>query len=383
MDIEYSLGVWQLIGAAIVFLLGWGISLIVASHLLIGVLRSTAIYIWHTVFCFVYLWYVANFGGDAVGYFLKAQALDFEFKLGTEVIYSIVAVLVHVFGLSIHGAFLFFNIFGVIGLMLFDASLSLATKYKDLRYKVLATFIVFLPSVSFWSSAVGKDAFSFMAVCMALWAAISLRDRIFLMIIAIVIMFIVRPHIGGIMIVALAATLFINRGYSIFVRIWLGLVASIFVAIVMPFALNYAGVGGGASLKDVSEYMEERQSQNMEGGAGDVDISEMNLVLKIYTYLFRPMLYEVNSVFSLAAAIDNLLLLVLFFVGLSSFGRNNVFRIGSRFFMWSYSIITCYVLAMTTANLGIALRQKWMFVPVLIFLLISVAGKDNPKSNNV
>ena len=30
---------------------------------------------------------------------------------------------------------------------------------------------------------------------------------------------------------------------------------------------------------------------------------------------------------------------------------------------------------MTTANLGIAARQKWMFTPVLIYLLMSVMGR--------
>jgi len=38
------------------------------------------------------------------------------------------------------------------------------------------------------------------------------------------------------------------------------------------------------------------------------------------------------------------------------------------------------VLAMTTANLGIAIRQKWMFAPMLIFLLISLVGKNRNHS---
>jgi len=35
------------------------------------------------------------------------------------------------------------------------------------------------------------------------------------------------------------------------------------------------------------------------------------------------------------------------------------------------------MLATTTANLGIAMRQKWMFLPCLIFLLLSVIGAKN------
>jgi hypothetical protein len=43
--------------------------------------------------------------------------------------------------------------------------------------------------------------------------------------------------------------------------------------------------------------------------------------------------------------------------------------------MWLYVLITWTVLAVTTANLGISLRQKWMFAPVLMFLLLSRIGR--------
>lgn len=46
--------------------------------------------------------------------------------------------------------------------------------------------------------------------------------------------------------------------------------------------------------------------------------------------------------------------------------------------MWWYALIAWVLLSMTTANLGIAMRQKWMFVPVLVFLLISIiAASEN------
>jgi hypothetical protein len=37
---------------------------------------------------------------------------------------------------------------------------------------------------------------------------------------------------------------------------------------------------------------------------------------------------------------------------------------------------------MTTANLGIAMRQKWMFTPILIFLLISMLAAAEKKRMN-
>jgi hypothetical protein len=46
--------------------------------------------------------------------------------------------------------------------------------------------------------------------------------------------------------------------------------------------------------------------------------------------------------------------------------------------MWLYVLLTWVVLATTTANLGISMRQKWMFTPVLVFLLISSAKTRRP-----
>jgi hypothetical protein len=44
-------------------------------------------------------------------------------------------------------------------------------------------------------------------------------------------------------------------------------------------------------------------------------------------------------------------------------------------FLLAYSVTAWVMLALTTANLGISVRQKWMFAPMLIFLFLSVAGR--------
>ena len=46
-----------------------------------------------------------------------------------------------------------------------------------------------------------------------------------------------------------------------------------------------------------------------------------------------------------------------------------------RIFLWFYSIICLLLMSMTTANLGISLRQKWMITPIFIFLMLSIIGK--------
>lgn len=378
---ELYTSVWHLISALLVFLGGASIAVIIGKRFFASASRSMTIYCWHTLLCMVYCWYALTYGGDAISYFKQAEIGGLEFSFGTAGIDYLTAIFVQGLGLSLLGGFLVFNIFGTIGLQAFDACLRIATQGKTRNTKNLATLIVFLPSVSFWSSAIGKDSLSFMAASLALWASLSLGRRWWLMVFSVTVMLLARPHIAAMMVMAWAFAVLVSSKLSLGKRASLALVSSIAVAIILPFALRYAGVGETIDAVNLAEYVEQRQSYNTEGGGG-VDIASMSLPMKLITYMFRPFIFEVNSAFTLAAAIDNLILLYLFIMGSRSVFFRKKSGLGeSRSFMLAYSLLTWITLSMTTANLGIALRQKWMFAPFLIFLLISVMGIRNRKKS--
>lgn len=379
MDLNSS--VWHVISAFFVFIFGGFVSVWFGRKFSAKLTRSLMIYVWHTLFCFVYCVYVIEYGGDALMYYNVSEQYGFNLGVGTTAVISITYVVVHGLGLSFLGGFLLFNIFGSIGLQAFDASLRLAVKNSNAWIKVLATLIIFLPSVSFWSSAIGKDAISFMAVGLALWATLDLNRRMLLMTFAIALMFIVRPHMAGMMMMALSVALIMGSKISIGKKIFTGTITIAFTAALVSVALKYVGVGEIISLEAVSHYIINRQGYNMEGGGG-VDIASMSFPLQILTYLVRPTLIEVNSIFSLVAALENTVLTFLFIIAGVVVWRGRRSSLGeSRIFMWFYATIAMTLLAMTTANLGIALRQKWMFVPFLIFLVISVLGKGKQSVN--
>ena len=136
-------------------------------------------------------------------------------------------------------------------------------------------------------------------------------------------------------------------------------------------------------MSDVDSYVDKRQSSNLSGGSS-VDIASMSLPMQIITYLFRPLPFEAHTLFALIASFDNVILLILAIIGLFSYFKKNKPSIESnRIFLWVYFLICLTVLAMTTANLGIAMRQKWMFVPVFIFLLLSIIGSKNKNIQKV
>lgn len=334
--------------------------------------RSLVLYIWHTVFCLVYAVYVLTNGGDAVAYYAAGLQSGAEFSVGTDAITFLVNILVSTLGLSFLGASLVFNVPGVIGLLAFDASLRVATADKTGAIRRLGTLIIFLPSVSFWSSAIGKDSISFMSCGLALWAALDLKRRSWLMAAAVASMTLVRPHIAGLMVAALTLSILTATKTAPARRVLLSgvaLAASIFL---VPFGLNYSGLGTDSGVQDIMAFAEKRQGYNQEGGGG-IDISGMSPLMQLFTYLFRPLPFEARNLFGFIASIDNVIMLLLFLLcGRRTLKRGQKILDENRTFMWAYSLLAWIILATTTANMGISLRQKWMFSPMLIFLLISV-----------
>ena len=368
----------QIFSSFVIFLGGMALAFYLSRKFKVARSRALLLYFWHTFFSFVYIAYVLNFGGDATMYFHSSFSNDLSMSLGTGGVRFFVHILTQVFGLSFLGCSLFFQTFGFVGLLAFDAALRDVTSQKLRKVRLLATFIVFLPSVSFWSSGLGKDSLSFFSVGLALWAALDMRKRWWLLVVSTSMMLLVRPHMAGMLGLGMAGSFLLQRGIPVAQRVLFGGMAIAASASMVPLGLNYAGVSSDAGAIELIEYIGSRQSHNLTGG-GAVDISSMSLPFQLFTYLFRPTLVEVRDIFSLAAALDNLVLLGLFVLGGWALLKKPLpthLLSHNRAFLWIYSGAAWVILAMTTANLGIALRQKWMFAPMLIFLFISVIGKD-------
>lgn len=372
---EYFSSCYHVISSAVVFISGFFLTLQVGKYFSLSPAQITVAYLWHTVLCFVYLVYAINFGADAIDYYHYGEKGWWDFSLGTSAIWVIASILISGIGLSIVGAFLVFNIIGSIGLLAFFGAINHATYGKSQVIKSVGTLIIFLPSVSFWSSALGKDPISFMATGLALWASLDLNRRKLLIFIAVISMLLVRPHIAVIMLAALAISIAFDSKISLIKKSLLAVIVISSIFAMVPFVMEYVGLIGLINLQTIGEYIEQRQSYNMDGGGG-LDISTMSLPMRIFTYLFRPMIFEAINLFAFAAAIDNMILLIVCGFGFCSILLRRKYSVnGNVIFMWLYILGSCLILATTTANLGIALRQKWMLMPMLLLLMLSVIGK--------
>jgi hypothetical protein len=344
------------------------------------------LYLWHTLFCLVYLYYANSYGGDAMAYFRRGSEADLaEFQVGTFFIDALVFSLIQLGISSLLSQYLFFNIIGTLGVLAFAGALRPAVFYAPPIIKGLSIVIMLLPSLHFWSSAIGKDSISFMSTGLALWSALDFRNRKFVFFIAVLSMFLVRPHIGFLMFFAYITSILFDKKVSLRLKFFIFSSALGASLVAIPFLLIYVGIGNQISQDSLQIFIEARQNSNLDGGSS-VNISSMSFPLQIVTYLFRPFPFEAYSITTLLSSVDNLILLLIFLLGAIKGLKINIsFR--SSVFLWSYSLCALIILAMTTANLGIAVRQKWMFIPMLIYLFISAAAyskkRDTKKIINV
>ncbi len=347
---------------------------------------SHILYIWHSLFSLVYALYAQTHTADANGYYYRGLSGDVSFALGTPFVDYFASFFITTFHLSYLGTFFLFHIFGFLGLLAFYASINYSVQNSSIFVKRLMLITIFLPSISFWSSAIGKDSLAFMSVGLALWAVLNLRKRILLMIFAILVMVMIRPHIAGLFIIASSLTFIFDKKSSLFSRIVMTIISAIVASILIPFALKYAGVDYSQE-SNIINYIEHRQTLNMEGGSS-LDISSMPLPVQLFTYAFRPLPYEAHSVTALVSSLDNMFILFLFILFLKSFfkKKKKKKKIKNEYnmsFIMIFTIISWLILAITTANLGIAVRQKWMFLPFLIFIFFHYIKRDNRHNKKI
>ena len=344
--------------------------------------RVIKLFLWHFIFCLIYIFYVTNVGGDANGYFSRANAGLVNFNVGTRFVDWLTSILINL-NLSFVGVFFFFNCLGTIGLLAFDSTLKSIPSHSK-KFTSLKTFLPFLPSISFWSAGLGKDAISFLAISLAIWSITRLRKKNSILVISIIIMLLVRPHIAAIMVVALCTSIAFERGVKLPIKVLVLLISLLGTSLILPFALKYSGVSsyGGLNSESIQTYIDKRQSYNLEGGSS-VNIDSMSLPMQMFTYLFRPFPFEARSITSLFASLDNMVLFMIIIIGLKSiFHKNLKYDFANRKFLWVYSLLTLVILSMTTANLGIAMRQKWMFVPVIMYLFLSAISVSKIRRNS-
>jgi hypothetical protein len=348
-----------------ILIVGLFLSFIIGCKKKIDISIVITLFLWHTFFSLFYYFFTLSNAADAVVYYYNSLGENLKFYPGSPFVYYFSSLFSKGLDANYLNVTLVYNLFGVLGLIFLYLSVK---KYLESLYWVWIC-LLFIPSMSFWSAGLGKDAISFFSVCLFLYTITTNKKIYILLPISFFFMFMVRPHIALMMIVSFIFYFILKSKVHIFFKITTLPIIVAGIIISSGFVQQYVGLEE-ASIDSVSSYVDQRQGYNQSGGSS-IDLQSMSYPMQLFTYIFRPLPFDAHSALALFTSIENTLLLILFLYVLF---KNN-FRLysfveGKNTWLLIYAFLTCSMLAITTANLGIATRQKWMFMPIFLYLLI-------------
>ena len=328
----------------------------------------------HFIITFASYGFILGSVADAKHYYSESVSItDWGLSYlsnGTSFIVFLNYMLVQWLQLSFLGCFLVFSFISYLGcLKLFDVIIDLTDRKYNVSYLLLL-----LIGTHFWTVSLGKDALMFYAMCCLCYNIYFDKPRGHYILPLMLIGFI-RLHVLIFVLVGGGVSyVFTNKKIKTQTKfVFAGLVLGALLFLI-PFFLKEIAV---TNISDIEGKLQSSMNANVEGGAG-IDLKDSNLVVKWFSYMFRPFVFEARNPMFLVSALENLVWLYIFFIIIRGLFFD---KIKTNYILWSYIgiILACTLpLAYTLANFGISMRQKIMIFP--FFLILFFIVKKSRKS---
>ena len=357
---------------SLVFFLG--IALLLSKRVRGGKRLFSLLTLLHFAMALFYYFYSLRFpdGSDSTAYYLTALRHNegwmsmLDLKYATSSIHFLCYPLVHLFGLHYFGCFIIFSLIGLIGwTLILEVALDLIKPFRISRW----AYLLLLPQLHFWTCAIGKDSVCFLLISLIIYAW-HFKRPLWLILLAIVPLAIIRVHVaGGVAVAFLLAALLSKRRYNLFTKTFI-IVVSV-VGLVFAFD-RFLETTKSENLLEVASYAESFTETYSDTGTF-VDLSHSPIIVKMGAYLFRPLFFDARNVLTLEASVENLLWIAFVFTMLALlFKRKKCFSIdwGQLGFPLLSALFLLVGLSYGVSNLGIAMRQKTMIFPFLLYGLL-------------
>ena len=328
----------------------------------------------HFIITFASYGFILGSVADAKHYYSESVSItDWGLSYlsnGTSFIVFLNYMLVQWLQLSFLGCFLVFSFVSYLGCSkLFDVIIDLTDRNYNVSYLLLL-----LIGTHFWTVSLGKDALMFYAMCCLCYNIYFDKPRSHYILPLMLIGFI-RLHVLIFVLVGGGVSyVFTNKKIKTQTKfVFAGLVLGALLFLI-PFFLKEIAV---TNISDIEGKLQSSMNANVEGGAG-IDLKDANLIVKWFSYMFRPFVFEARNPMFLVSALENLVWLYIFFIIIRGLFFD---KIKTNYILWSYIgiILACTLpLAYTLANFGISMRQKIMIFP--FFLILFFIVKKSRKS---
>jgi hypothetical protein len=353
----------------------------------------------HAVGAFAFYYYTANIGSDSSYYFDGAttqyQGLGYWF-----VFFILGYAKKYLLGESLLNAFM------VSGAISFVASIYYLLTYKILLDKITikqaypnnllfypALLLLCWPSYFFWSAGLVKDNFTFLSIGLIFYTIANGKfnlQSLLTLIIAFALGFFVRPYLFVIFSLSIYFyVLLSNQKFAIKIALSVSLI--LVTLLLIPLLNLYVKMMhfSGFTLFDFGKYAVQQQNYMQVGTAFPMFTHSAWLVFLFLPYfflanIFLPLGFGMHGLFTTLSAIENafLLGLIWFFLKNRPTWKKLKHELNIIYFYLVYFFIGMSCLSIMNTNMGVAMRQKMMYVPaLLICIFLTYAYKKMPDQN--
>lgn len=312
---------------------------------------------------------------------------------GTQFLETLTGAIYTVFGSSRMGGFIIFTWMSFWGLVFFVKAAHHAIPGLATRRYAIAVFL--FPSLIYWGSSIGKEAFVGLCLGLCAWGASivltrrgNVRFGVVITAVGLVGAAFVRPHFAAIWVGAIVIALTVRtllettgrRGTDERRRLQVGslllvVVAGIGFVIIASATLNYlpsdAGDGSSAAVGDqLSSIFDTVEERTTQGGSSFTPVSvsgPWNWPYAAFRTITRPLLNEASGVATLLPAIEMAGLLL---VGMFSWRRllnAPKLMLTSPYVVFATLCVFTFGVAFSSiGNLGILVRQRSLVLPLVL-----------------
>lgn len=345
---------------------------------------------------FLYLTYRVYYAADTISYIRGARLLAHDFYAtghlrllhpvwsNNFVIMLASDLFVLLWPSAVLGTFVF-SLLALVGQYLAYRAYTIA--FPAANRTVAAVALLLMPSLVFWSAALGKDSLTLLFLGLVLYSTARLERGFEIgsltgLLAGLAGTFLVRPHVGAMVLLALLVPYTIlrpGRGFS-GVAVKFVMVPLLFVA-TLYLTLNAAVFVKLQGVEQVAPMLHQMTRLNQLGAGSAFGPASLPLrLLQAPLLFFRPLPWEVNSPQSAIAGAEALFLLclcwrlrrrlwqLLFHQRLSLFAWFVVAFLGEFYLVFSAAM----------SNFGLLARERVMGLPFLLILFCLAAELPEP-----
>jgi len=335
-------------------------------------LLALSLLVIHVSASIAFYYYVQSNPADANVYYMdRPRFSTANFALGTVFTGKLTQFLRNTLSASFLECFIFFQAFGFLGVMFLMRTFQEIHLKLQVPETILPRYLLLLPSIQFWTSAIGKDAPLFFAVSLCGWCVLDLRRRLLSFGVALVIMLLFRAHIALLVLISLAVAAAVQGKMSLGRKcglLALALIGAYFVVGSVNNSIRF-DITDVNSVTSFLQQREENASKIVGSGLGNAPFA-----LRIIAFLFRPFFIDADNVLGIIASLENIGSLMLF--GYLIKNLRLVVLLGKRIYFVSFCIFfvifTSTMLAAISYNVGLGLRERVMIFPAILSLFVAL-----------